>query len=134
MDRVLGTIGPPGKDCSWQNTGAAKNGTLLQTLELAYVLSRWRDWGGERGPREWVRRITKSDEGFVSFMTKMLSEVTHESGDRVWRTPRLDPDLLARFLDVRTAYKRAQTLLQGANLDVDQRTALQTIISAFEKT
>ncbi|SHJ70739.1 KAP family P-loop NTPase fold protein [Paraburkholderia terricola] len=68
---------------------AVDGDALIAEPDLLVQLYRWRDYVGSMDePREWMARAIRTDEGFASMSTRMMSRGTSYSvGDRV-STPR----------------------------------------------
>jgi len=64
---------------------AANGNALVAEPDLLRQLYRWRDYSGSLAePREWIAKAIRTDEGFASMATRMMSQGTsHSGGDRV---------------------------------------------------
>jgi hypothetical protein len=64
---------------------AANGNALVAEPDLLRQLYRWRDYSGSLAePREWIAEAIRTDEGFASMATRMMSQGTsHSGGDRV---------------------------------------------------
>ncbi|HIQ19082.1 MAG TPA: NTPase [Novosphingobium capsulatum] len=63
---------------------AAEVSVMLSELDLMSLLYRWRQYGSEDEPRKWVAEAIKTDEGFATLASRMMSRGTSSSwGDRV---------------------------------------------------
>lgn len=86
----------------------AEDGSLKSTINLPFVLYRWRDWAAEPEVRRWVARETHTNEALVRFVAAFLTERTSQGmSDRVARRYwYLDPEWLEPFLDIEEARER----------------------------
>jgi predicted KAP-like P-loop ATPase len=73
--------------CVGKLRSAALEGRLLERSDLAYLLFRWRDWGGGTESQHWSTNIAKgSSEGAVAFLRGFLHKGTSQTiGDHVAR-------------------------------------------------
>ncbi len=96
---------------------AAVDGTLTTVPHFAYVLYRWREWGGETAPKEYVARTVETDEGLARFLEGFLqAERAHGMGDSVGRVNwRVRPKAVADFIaDTAVLCNRAADILNQA--------------------
>lgn len=64
---------------------AANDDALIDEPDLIPQLYRWRYYAGSLDePREWVKKATRTDQGFANMATRMISRgTTHTLGDRI---------------------------------------------------
>lgn len=63
---------------------AAEISAMISEPDLMLLLYRWRQYGSEDEPRKWVEQAIRTDEGFVTLASRMMSRGTSSSwGDRV---------------------------------------------------
>lgn len=63
---------------------AAKMSVMISEPDLMSLLYRWRQYGSEGEPQMWIAEAIKTDEGFATLASRMMSRGTSSSwGDRV---------------------------------------------------
>ena len=98
------------QQCAEKIRVAASAGKLHTQRELAHILYRWKDWGGDEEVRAWVGKLTASKEGAISFLTSFLySSATQDVGDKVvkikWYIKYSDIENFADLGKIETALK-----------------------------
>jgi hypothetical protein len=113
---------------------AADGGALLTALDLINLLYRWRDYTHSLDePRRWVAEVIRTDDGFASMATRMMSRgTTHVAGDRV-STSRswFDKQTIDDFIGIDMALAKCNAIDAAAFPEHEQ--ALRTLKSAVEK-
>ncbi|MBF0561007.1 MAG: AAA family ATPase [Alphaproteobacteria bacterium] len=91
---------------------------LLSYPRLARLLAEWREWGSSVDVRAWCERVTKTDEGLLSFLSKFSSQTrSWGEGDRLARIQlRLPPKSLEPYIDIEGCAKRLVAFEQAAPL------------------
>ncbi|WP_224043894.1 KAP family P-loop NTPase fold protein [Paraburkholderia unamae] len=92
---------------------AADRGMLMAEPDLLSLLYRWRDYAGSLDePRAWMRGAIRTDEGFASMATRMISRGTsHSLGDRV-STPHntFNRETIDNFIGIDVAKARCDAI------------------------
>lgn len=95
----------------------AKTDALMRSPSLISWLYRWRDYSGSSDePLAWVRDAVRSDEGFISVITRMKTRgTTQSSRDRV-STPmnKFERAAIETFLGLEETSRRAATINPAA--------------------
>ncbi len=107
---------------------SAKSNALLKIREFAYILKVWLDWNENSEITEWVKNVTKGDEGLVIFIERFLNK----SRDRK-RSYRLDYEGLALFVDLSAIIGRIRILNEMEGITETQKIAIQQLIQEFDQ-
>jgi len=93
---------------------AASNGSLAIAPRLLALLLDWKEWGGERAPRAFVRNLVADDRGMVRLIESGLSQGAAQGiGDYASRvTWNIQIEAFEPIVNVATLQRRAQHLLQ----------------------
>jgi predicted KAP-like P-loop ATPase len=112
---------------------AAARDELLTAPDLGHLLYRWRDWGEEQEPREWVAVMTQSDDGLVAILQAFLGQSRSQSvGTRhVRRNYRLDPKSMEPFLSPDAVIDRVREL-DTSELDERGQAAVEQFVRGVE--
>ena len=98
---------------------AAKDGTLLSTFDLPIPLYAWRDVSGfPDEPREWVERVTATDDGLVEFIKALKQHVNSTAGD-YWK---VDQQVLNDFCNPNDVQTRLINLAGGESAVAERAT------------
>lgn len=112
---------------------AADGDALITEPNLMSLLYRWRDYAGSLDePREWMAEAIRSDGGFASMATHMMSRGTsHSWGDRV-STPHnhFNKETIDDFIGISVAKARCDSINPTAFPDHEE--ALRTLHSSLE--
>ncbi|MGH2459691.1 MAG: KAP family NTPase [Chloroflexota bacterium] len=113
--------------------GAAA-GSLIATPRLAYVLSRWQEWGDVDEAREWVQRIISDDKGLAQILSKFLQKGSNRGvGNSVSETVYyLDPKWLEPFLDPDTIVERVRRMVDDPVFPDEDRLAAARFLRGHE--
>jgi hypothetical protein len=113
---------------------AADSDALVAEPDLMPLLYRWRDYAGSLDePRAWMVEATRTDEGFASMVTRMMSRGTsHSWGDRV-STPRntFNRETIDDFIGINVAKARCDAI-DPSEFSEDEE-ALRTLQRSLEK-
>jgi hypothetical protein len=118
----------------WMRSRAANGDALVAEPDLMPLLYRWSDYAGSLDePREWMVETIRTDEGFPSMATRMMSRGTsHSWGDRV-STPRntFNRETIDDFIGINVAKARCDAI-DPAEFSEDEE-ALRTLQRSLEK-
>lgn len=65
----------------------AKEGNLIKHRDLIRILHAWEAWFGEQTVKEYIKKLIKTEDGLIDFITKFPSEVRSQGmGDYGYRT------------------------------------------------
>lgn len=67
--------------CLEKIENAARDGRLKSHPKMAYILYRWKEWGGDPRPKEWVTELLKSQEGVLNFLSAFVRSTKTWRGD-----------------------------------------------------
>ncbi|MFT0174916.1 P-loop NTPase fold protein [Paraburkholderia mimosarum] len=113
---------------------AAEGDALMAEPDLLSQLYRWRDYTGSLDePRAWMNEAIRSDEGFASMSTRMMSRGTsHSLGDRV-STPHntFNRETIDNFIGIDVAKARCDAI-DPAQFPVHEE-ALRTLRRFLER-
>lgn len=91
---------------------AAKDGALLSAFDLPIPLYAWRDTSGSPDePREWVEKVTTTDDGLVEFLQAVKQNVNSSAGD-YWK---VDQQVLKDFCSPDDVHSRLMSLAAGTS-------------------
>lgn len=107
---------------------------LLAHSQLGRLLSAWCRWGEAAEAKAWCEAATSSDEGLLTFLTKLCSYTrSHMMGDWAVRLlPRLNPAWLERYLDTTACAQRLLDLRQAGVVPDTAREAVEQFLKEFE--
>jgi predicted KAP-like P-loop ATPase len=93
---------------------AAANGALAAAPLLLALLLDWREWGGDRGPRAFARKLIADDRGMVRLIESTLSQGARKGmGDYASTlTWHIQIEAFDPLVDLRTLNRRVHQLLQ----------------------
>lgn len=70
--------------CVSRIEAAAADGRLAKTADMASVLYRWKEWGGDDGPMQFVNVLVQTLDGTLAFLRAFLHRATsHGLGEFV---------------------------------------------------
>ncbi|MGA3771457.1 NTPase [Ralstonia solanacearum] len=112
---------------------AADGNALITEPDLMLLLYRWREYAGSLDePREWMMQAIRTDEGFASMVTRMMSRGTrHSAGDRV-STPHntFSRETINDFIGIDVAKARCDAINPAEFPEHEE--ALRTLHSSLE--
>jgi hypothetical protein len=98
------------------------------------ILYRWRDITGNfDGPRDFVKKVTTTDDGFKKFLSKLTTITVTSNMERTTETIHVHADTVQNFLDIDETNTRAQTLLTKGGLDSKETIALNAYVSSYRE-
>jgi predicted KAP-like P-loop ATPase len=109
---------------------AAADASLLQCPKLPEILSLWQNLAGDAEPITWVSQVGQDDHNLATLLEKFMEKNASHSmiqadADRRYR---LNPKVLAPFLDPGSLLDRARRLAKSAWLGEPQKDALRYFI------
>lgn len=107
---------------------AVKEGALIRTPGLLGILYRWKDWGREEEPKEWVWRVAEDDQGLIELLEAFLARAFADGRG----FHRLDPEQIEPFLEAAEIIDRVRLLSERADLSEKQETALRQFVKEYE--
>lgn len=119
---------PPEKLDELKKIGLAKilerkeSGTLNKNDNFVSILYRWKEWSETEDWKEYIKGITTSDEGLISFIKPFISEsISHTFGDYVGKkTKRFSYTSLNNFLPSEEVKTRLEAI-KTSNNDIYQK-------------
>lgn len=112
---------------------AADGDALLTEPDLKYQLYQWRDYAGSLDePRKWMAEAIRTDEGFASMATRMMSQSMSQSWDDRVATPHnlFDKETIADFIGIDAAKARCEAI--DPDEFPEHEEALRTLHSSLE--
>ncbi len=107
----------------------AKDGKLLDAPQLHAILASWKRWADNKDEvREWVEKVTKSDENLTKFVTQFLIKGISSGSSGVKTYYRLDPKWLEEYVDVPAVLERLKTIKKSKTLSDEEKTAIETVL------
>ena len=115
----------------------ANDGRLKKHKNLAYILFRWREWGGGDKVNRFVENMIESDEGLIDFITAFLRRSTSQTmGDYVYRSHwRINIKSVEEFIKIKKIQPRIRKIVNSemyTHLDERQKIALRTFIDTID--
>jgi len=109
---------------------------LKKHEKLAYILFKWREWGGGDKVNKFVENMIESDEGLIDFITAFLTKSTSQTmGDYVYKTHwRINIKSIEEFIKINKIESRIRKIVNSGkytHLDEKQKIALQTFIDTI---
>ena len=114
---------------------AVSSGRLVEFGDLASILYRWRDWGGDTGPKAFVQELVRTSTGAVRFLGAFTSRSTsHGMGDYVAREHwHISLGAIETFVSWETIEEITKDVsLESLPLDEDRR-AIEAFRRAVER-
>lgn len=111
---------------------ALQTSAMLAEPDLMSLLYRWRQYGSEDEPRKWIKEAIKTDEGFVTVVSTMMSRgKTSSWGDRV-STPynTFQRETVEDFIGIEIAKARFDVI--DLTLFPEHEVALRTLLRHVE--
>ena len=114
---------------------AAKNGSLLDNLNLPSILYRWRDiLGSFDEPKAWVEKIAPSNENLKKLLVRLsgVSLVSNMKGttEKVY----LRASNVADFLDLDATATRVKTFLEEDGISKSEKTVFEAFLRSYNNT
>ncbi|MEZ5445170.1 MAG: P-loop NTPase fold protein [Gammaproteobacteria bacterium] len=113
---------------------ATRDDRLLRNANLGSILYRWRDIRGDLvEPREWVAKVTTTDEALVKFIVRMstIAVISDFRGAR--EEVRVRARNIGDFLDLEETFQRVQTILSKGQMGDRERTALEAFVASYQQ-
>ena len=113
---------------------AAKDLSLAQSPHLDILLYQWSEWAPIEDSQNFVRRLTESDDGLLSFLQAMMSQQSTSVGKYASRRGRYMPiDNVSKFIDPEDLAKPLQRIKRErwAEMNDLQREATDTFFAAL---
>jgi predicted KAP-like P-loop ATPase len=109
---------------------AAADDSLLQCPKLPEILSLWQNLSGDNEPKTWVGKVGGDDHNLANLLEKFMKKDYSHSMIQAGGEPRyrLNPEVLAPFLEPGSLVDRAQSLTKRAWLGEPQKDALRHFI------
>jgi predicted KAP-like P-loop ATPase len=110
---------------------AARAGRLTAVPQLAYVLFRWKEWGGDASVRHYVADLVKTEKGLRAFLVGFLQERQSQGPhDRVSRSEWIvNRDSIAFFVDPDSLRSHVEALSKNEDvLNDDERKAVAAFL------
>jgi predicted KAP-like P-loop ATPase len=113
---------------------ASEDGSLLNTPGLPFVLSLWREKGGEEEVRLWVQEMLRDDAKLVELLEKYLqTSSSFGFGDAVGRKQdRLDPEWLRPYADPEQIVERVRALNESNFRAPKGKRAVQQFVKEYD--
>jgi hypothetical protein len=98
------------------------------------VLSRWKEWAGEKEVKEWAGESTKSDKGLLDWLIGFSWSSSVQSGGNVFAKSvlRLDPESFREFLEPEQIVDRARKLSKQKSLTDTDRKIVDQFIKEYD--
>jgi predicted KAP-like P-loop ATPase len=114
--------------------GAARDGLLLETPKLPFVLNFWREKATQDEVASWVSQAVKEDECLIEIVEGYLQTSKSMGLDDavVRQQDRLDPDWLRPYLDPERVAERLRNLLPDTNLTPRQTRAIDQFLKEYD--
>ena len=115
---------------------SASDGSLAAAPRLLALLLDWREWGGVRAPRAFVRKLVADDRGMVQLIESALGQGAAQGmGDYASRvTWNIQIEAFDPMVDVATLQRRAQRLLEESPDWLSERNRLALEVFDREAT
>ncbi len=111
---------------------ATEMSVMIAEPDLISQLYRWRQYGSADEPREWIAEAIKTDEGFATLASRMMSRGTSSSwGDRV-STPHntFQRETVEEFIGIEIAKARCDAI--DPTTFPEHKEALRTLLRHVE--
>ncbi|ALY52213.1 KAP family P-loop NTPase fold protein [Pseudomonas aeruginosa] len=108
--------------------------SFMNHPELPRLLATWKSWADTTEVRAWCDRVTTSDEGLLSLVTKFLHHARSQTmGDWAVRLqPRLNPSWLESYIDTVATAGRLSGLQRDGKVPDGAREAVSQYLTEFE--
>jgi hypothetical protein len=120
--------------CGFQTLSRALDGArLINEPDLLSQLYRWRDYAGSLDePRNWIAEAIRTDEGFASIATRLMSRGrSHSASDRVTTSHNVfNKDTIDDFIGIDVA--KAKCARVDPVKFPEHESALRTLHSSLE--
>ena len=107
--------------------------SLLNLPELAYVVTRWKEWGDSEKIRRKFQSLVSNDDFLLLLLDKFVSTGLRHSGNRTTETYQLYMTPVAAIMDVEKEQHRIKALQSRTNLTVRQKAALDRYLKGLQR-
>lgn len=114
--------------------GASRDGWLLRTPKLPFVLNFWREKVAQGEVVSWLSQAVKDDQSLIETLERYLQTSKSMGFDDavVHQQDRLDPEWLRPYLDPGQVAERIKRLAQDENLTPRQRRAADQFLKEYD--
>jgi len=115
----------------------AEDGRLAKHRNLPHILFRWRDWGKEDEPVQFVNKMIEKDEGLIDLITSFLSKstsygMTDYVGKIHWRVGLKSIEEFVQTKDIEPRLRKILTSPEFNQLSNRRKLAIQTFLDTFD--
>jgi len=108
---------------------AAKSRKLATSPELLHTLYRWRDWAGIEEPRAYVSTLVQSQEGLLSFIRGVCTQVESTAGNYVT----INRSDVERLVDLTQLEDRVRALTKSGSLRREVAQAVRLFAGLYDE-
>ncbi len=114
--------------------GASRDGWLLRTPKLPFVLNLWREKATQGEVVKWLSQAVRDDQSLIEMLEKYLQTTKSLGLDDavVSRHDRLDPEWLKPYLDPEQVAVRIKQLPEALKFTPRQRRAVNQFLKEYE--
>lgn len=113
----------------------ASSADFIDRPDIAWVVSAWREWGGQEEAVAWWQAASGSDEGLLKLIAAHATESRTQSGSDVsWRIRlRVDPRGLEPYGDLQSLAQRVRLLFEQGVVPEAYRPAATEFLASCER-